>query len=114
MTEKSLRDSLKEAQAKGQNGLLIWASWNLWDDSASDLRPGNKNYDFALSQIAKGEEATIKAEWNGLSMPGIIAVPVRKLLSSDDFFNYVLKVCKENHYEGPITLVPENQLVESW
>ncbi|MDE5830148.1 MAG: hypothetical protein K2H53_00070 [Clostridia bacterium] len=113
MTEQLLRNSLNEAQKKAQDGLLIWANWNQWDDHASDLKLGNENYDFALSQIAKGEEATIKAEWNGLYMPSIIAVSVQKLLSSNDFFNHVLKVCKDGHYEGPITLVPANQLVES-
>ena len=113
MTEKLLWDSLNEAQKKAQYGLLIWANWHLWDDLASDLQPGNENYDITLSQIVKGEEVTIKAEWNGLSMPGIIAVSVQKLLSSSDFFNQVLKVCEESHYECPITLVPANQLAES-
>ena len=29
-----------------------------------------------------------------------------------DFFNKVLNVCEKGHYEGPITLVPANQLAE--
>ena len=113
MTEKLLRDSLNEAQKKGQDGLIIWANWRQWDDHALDLKPGNENYDFVLSQILKGEEATIKAEWNGLSMSCIIAVSVQKLLSSNDFFTQVLKACEEGHYEGPVTLIPANQIAES-
>ena len=113
MTEELLRDSLNEAQEKAQYGLLIWANWNQWDDHALDLKPGNENYDFALSQIAKDEEATINAEWNGFSMPCIIAVSVQKLLSSKDFFTQVLRVCEEGHYEGPVTLIPANQIVKS-
>ena len=113
MTEQLLRNAVKEAQEKYQLGLLIWANWTVWDDLAFDMKQGNEHYDIALSQIVKGEEVTIKAEWNGLSMPGIIAVSVQKLISSSDFFNQVLKVCEEGHYEGPITLVPANQLAES-
>lgn len=58
MTEKILRDTLKEAQAKDQLGLLVWANWRVWNDSAFEMKPGNKDYDFAFSQILKGEEAT--------------------------------------------------------
>ena len=113
MTEKLLRDSLKEAQEKEQIGLFIWANWTVWDDNGFDMKPGNESYDFALSQISKGEEATISAEWNGLSMPGIIAVSVQKLSSSDEFFNHVLNACEKGHYEGPITLVPLCEVSES-
>ncbi len=113
MTEELLRDSLNEAHEKAQDGLLVWANWNQWEDHVLDLKPGNKNYDFALSQIAKGEEATIKAKWYGLSMPCFIAVSVQKLLSSNDFFTQVLKVCEEGHYDGPVTLIPANQIVKS-
>lgn len=113
MTEKLLRDVLKEAQEKDQLGLLIWANWSVWDDSGFEMKSGNESYDFALSQISKGEEATISADWNGLSMPGIIAVSVQKLISSDEFFKLVLDTCEKGHYEGPITLVPLNEVSES-
>ncbi|MCI8700310.1 MAG: hypothetical protein HFJ47_03085 [Clostridia bacterium] len=76
------------------------------------MKQGNGHYDFALSQISKGEEATISTEWNGLSMPGIIAVSMQKLSSSDEFFAYVLSICKEGHYEGPITLIPSNEVID--
>lgn len=108
MTEQKLRNAVKEAQEKKQLGLLIWANWTVYDDLASDMKPGNEHYDFALSQISNGEEATISTEWNGLSMPGIIAISVQKLSSSDELFSQVLNACKEGHYEGPITLVPLN------
>lgn len=114
MTEKILRDSLKEAQEKDQLGLLIWANWNVWDDSAFDMKPGNEHYDFALFQISKGEEATVSANWNGLSMPGIIAVSVQKLSSSDEFFKHVLESCEKGNYQGPITLVPLNEVSKSY
>lgn len=112
MTEKLLRDVLKDAQEKDQIGLLIWANWSVWDDSGFEMRPGNESYDFAFSQISKGEEATIKADWNGLSMPGFFAVSVQKLNSSEDFFKYLLDACEKDHYEGPITLVPLNEVSE--
>lgn len=113
MTEKILRDTLKEAQAKDQLGLLVWANWRVWNDSAFEMKPGNKDYDFAFSQILKGEEATIRADWNGLSVPGFIAISVQKLNSSDEFFKHVLVTCQKGHYEGPITLVPSNKVSQS-
>ena len=114
MTEKLLRDTLKEAQKKAQLGLLIRANWTVWDESGFEVKPGNEHYDFAFSQISKGEEATIKSDWNGLSMPGFIAVSVQKLNSSDEFFKQVLDSCEKGHYEGPITLVPLNEISKSF
>lgn len=112
MTEKLLRDILDEAQEKDQLGLLIWANWTVWDHTGYQMKPGDERYDFAFYQISKGEEATIKANWNGLSMPGFIAVSVQKLRSSDEFFKQVLDACEKGHYEGPITLVPLNKVSE--
>ena len=114
MTEKRLRDTLTEAQEKDQLGLLIWANWTVWDDSGFEVKPGNESYDFALAQISKGEGATVSVEWNGLSMTGFIAVPVQKLLSSDEYFKHVLNSCEKGHYEGPITLVPLNEISKSF
>ena len=45
-------------------------------------------------------------------MPGIIAVSMHKLSSSDRFFTDVFSICKEGHYEGPITLVPSNEVID--
>lgn len=60
----------------------------------------------------KEKRQPIPTEWNGLSMPGIIAVSMQKLSSSDEFFAYVLSICKEEHYEGPITLIPSNEVID--
>ena len=59
MTEKLLRDSLIEAQGKGEIGLFIWANWRVWDDLAFEMKEGDEKYDFAISQVLKQEEATI-------------------------------------------------------
>ena len=112
MTEKLLRDSLKEAQEKGQIGLLIWANWTQWDDCAADIRQGNENYEFALSQILKEEEATITVEYIGIDMPVVIAVSVKKLESSKKFFEDVLEILQRNCYKGPVTLLPSNKISE--
>lgn len=113
MTEKLLRDTLKEAKEKQQLGLIIWSCWAVWDDLGFELKPGNEHYDFALSQISKNEEATTSVIWNGLSMPGFIAVSIEKLNSSDKLFNDILKVCEKEHFDGPITLIPLNKLAET-
>ena len=114
MTDKLLRNTLKEAKEKDQLGLLIWANWTVYDDLGYQMKPGNESYDFAFLQISKGEEATIKADWNGLSMPGFIAVSVQKLNSSNEFFLQVLDACEKGHYEGPIALVPLNEISKSF
>lgn len=106
MTEKLLRNALKEAKEKGHSGLLIWENQKIWNDLASDLEIGNESYDFALSQISKGNAAVILVKWNGISVAGLVAAPVQKLDSSDEFFRNVLKVCKRCHCKGPIVFVP--------
>jgi len=111
MTEKLLKDVLKEAQEKQQIGLLIWPMWRIWDDIAYEIKPGDKDYDFALSQVKKGEEATIVVQ-NGFLISHIIAIPVKKLLESEEFFKHVLKVCEQYQIEGPITLLPLNELAD--
>lgn len=110
MTKTILRNCLREAKRKGQIGLLIWPDWTLWDEYAFELKTGNAHYDTALEQIEKGQEMTITFEWNKLSMPGILAIPVQKLLSSDEFFKQVLNVCEKNRYKGPVTLLPLNEV----
>lgn len=110
MIKNILRSCIEEAQRRGQTGLLIWPSWNLWDNYAFELQQGNEYYDLALAQIAEGQETTITFDWNRLSIPGILAIPVEKLISSEKFFNDVLSICEKNHYKGPITLLPINEV----
>ena len=114
MTEKLLWDSLKEAQEKDQLGLLIWANWTVWDELGFEVKARKANYDFVFSQISKGEEVTVSAKCYGFTMPGFIAVPVQKLLSSDEYFKHVLNSCEKGHYEGPITLVPLHEISKSF
>ena len=113
MLKKLLQDSLKTAQEKQQIGLFIWSNWDIWYDCSSNVEPGTDNYNFALSQISKDEEATIYASWNGLSMPGLIAISVNKLNLSKDFYSQVLDVCKKGNYNGPITLIPSMEVIEN-
>lgn len=113
MTKKLLRDTLKEAQEKEQLGLLVWANWPLWDDCASDMKPGDKSYDFLLSQISKKEEGTIYKNWCGFNLPGIIGISVEKLSSSDESLHSLLDACQKGNYEGPITLIPLNEVAVS-
>lgn len=112
MTEELLRQVLQEAQEKQQIGFLIWHSWKSWDEVAYELREGNEHYDFALAQVANGNEATITHEWWGLKLPAAIAISVEKMNLSEEFFEQVLKICKENNYIGPVTLLPLNEVAE--
>lgn len=114
MTESLLRNSLKEAHDKGEGGLLIWSNWTFWREFAFDINPGTEYYDFALSQIQNEKEATINFFCNNVKMPGFVAVPVEKLLSSNDDFKRILLFCNQNHYSGPISLVPSNVLCQTF
>lgn len=117
MTEKMLRNILTEATEKKQIGIFIWANWRVWDDLAFEMKAGNRSYDFALSQITSEREATILTEIpgiSGFSTPGFIAISIKKVNSSDKFFKEVLKVCEKGHYEGPVTLIPLNELSEQY
>lgn len=59
MTELLLREVLKEAQRKEQQGMFFWTSWRFWDNCRNDMKLGNDSYEFALSQIFLGKEATV-------------------------------------------------------
>jgi len=106
MTEEKLRNALKEATEKGKIGLLIWSCWRTWDTFATDMLSGCKHYDVVLSQVEAGDEAKIYIDFNGFTMLGMFAVPIQKLLSSDEFFTHILNICEKEHYEGPISFLP--------
>ena len=112
MTEQKLRNALNEAKEKGQIGLLIWSCWRIWDEVGMRIGPGEEYFDFSLSQTQKGEEGTITFDCCGFPMTAMIAVPVQKLLYSDQFFDHILKECQDHNFEGPITLIPLNDLCE--
>ena len=114
MTEEVLRAALSEARDKNQTGLLIWANWNTWDDIAFDTKPGEENYDYALSQIAKDKESTCFVEVIGFKLPAYFAVSVSKLSNSDRFFKNVLTKCNKANFQGPVTLVPLNEVCKSF
>ena len=99
MTEKLLRDSLIEAQGKGEIGLFIWANWRVWDDLAFEMKEGDEKYDFAISTQLCGFDA-----------PGVLAVSISKMINSEEFFSHVLKTCEKGNYKGPITFIPSNEI----
>ena len=110
MTEDLLRRILKEANEKEQYGLFFWPDWRTWDCFGFDIKQeGEEQYEFALSQILKGEEATITVECIGLSMTAVLAISVKKLECSKKFFEYVLEILQRRCYEGPVTLLPSNK-----
>ena len=113
LTEELLRQVVQEAQEKCQIGLLIWHSWKIWDEVAYQLGKGNEYYEFALSQARQGKDAAINHSWCGLRLPGTLIIPVEKMHTSKEYFEYISKVCKQNNYEGPITLLPLNEVAES-
>ena len=110
MNEEILRQVIEETIKKNQQGILIWAGWDEWNNFWFKLKPGNEYYDFALSNIENGEDVTVQVDWNGLLMPGFIAVPIEKLNSCEEYFKKILSYCVKYYYNGPITLIPLNKL----
>lgn len=110
MIENLIRETLKEAQQKEQRGLLIWANWRVWDEFAFNMKEGNEIYDFALSHIERGGTAAIYVNMEGFYRTAIEIVPVEKLHSSTEYFENFVNMCKREQMEGPITLVPSNEV----
>lgn len=113
MEETLLREALRKAQEKAQLGLLIWANKKVWEKFACNMEEGNEEYDLALYQIKRGEAATIDLLMDGLCDTGIFAVSVDKLCSSALYFDAFLNTCRERRMEGPITLVPSNEVIHN-
>lgn len=110
MIENLLRETLKEAQEKEQRGLLVWSNWRVWDEFVFNMKEGNPNYDFALSHIERGETANIDFTMGGFYGTAIFAVSVEKLNSSKEYFENFSNMCREKQMEGPITLIPSNEV----
>ena len=112
MSKEQLLNVLKEANDKVQTGLFIWANWTIWDDIAFEMKPGNEDYDFAISRISQNRETTITYNCHSFEMPAFIAVPVGKLSFDEAFFNRVLEICNKCNCQGPFTLLPSNETVK--
>ncbi len=110
MKEEVLRGVTLDALERNQPGLLIWASWDEWEELDSEMKPGNELYDFAISRIMRNKEATVFQNIDGFEFIGCIAVSTEKLYTSKTFFNQVINYCKTNKFEGPITYLPSNEL----
>ena len=110
ITEQLLRDCVKEAQEKDQIGLFIWSSWKIWDEHGFDMKGDNELYDLSLSQMKKGLTTTIDLVVGGLFGIAFFAVPLEKLNSSEEYFKQILEACKSRQMEGPITLIPSNEV----
>ena len=111
--ETLLRKALRKAQENDQLGLLIWANKKVWENFVSTMEEGNEGYDLALYQIKRGEAATIDLLMDGLRETGIFAVSVDKLRSSGLYLDAFLNTCRESRMEGPITLVPSNEVIHN-
>jgi len=113
LTEDLLREALKEAQDKKQPGFLIWTSNTTCVNFVDALvEKGNEHYDFAMSQIMKGEYGTITYDFFGIKMPAAYIISVQKLQNCDESFQMILEACKIYNNIGPIMLIPTNQYAE--
>ena len=113
LTEDLLREALKEAQDKNQPGFLIWTGNRICLNFVDALiEKGNEHYDFAMSQVMKGECGTITYDLYGIKLPAAYIIAVQKLQNSDESFQMILEACKKYNDIGPILLIPNNQYAE--
>ena len=112
MNEGRLREILREAHEKGQEGLFIWHNEETWDTFNETTFSGDKSYDYAIKKLKRQKETTHSMEIFGIVVPLFISIPVKKMINDNNFFNSVLDVCKENGSVGPVTLIPSNELSE--
>lgn len=112
MDRQLLQDVLKEALKKEQFGIIIWANSTIFDSLASKLSPKSELYNHILEKVSKGDQMQLYADWNGFPMPGLIIIPVQKMLSYGSLFDYILYLCEKGHYDGPFTFIPSNELSE--
>ena len=112
MTEELLRQALKEAEKKGQQGLLIWSNWSIWEEIEHELDEGDERYNLILSQVEKGKEVILPIEYAGFQLSACIAVSVKKLSNVEGNFETILAICRQNSFCGPFTLLPLNELAD--
>ena len=111
-SKQLLREAVEEANQKKQQGLLIWLSRRMWDDSRDIMSQGNEHYDFAISQVFKDKDATITIDLFGLKTPAIFAVPVQKMKNSEEYFQMIINICEYFDNIGPITFIPSNEVAK--
>lgn len=112
MTEELLRQALKEAEKKGQLGLLIWSNWSIWEEMAYELDEEDERYNLVLAQVKEGREAVLPFEYAGFQLSACLAVSVKKLSNLEGNFEVILEICRQNHFMGPFTLLPLNELAD--
>lgn len=112
MTKRMLRRIITEAQEKGEKGIFVWTTWDIYSDYAGQIRPGNNEYEKAFSKIREGKDSVVYLEEMGLTFPVLVAIPISELLSEEGL-QQLFQTC-EKHCKGPITLVPSNELSDSF
>ena len=105
MTKLLLKQYADFASENSAVALIIWANWSARENYIASVYPGNFDFDAAMKAVAEDKEYIVTVTWNGLTMPGYIAVSVRKLLSSDTSLTEINNFCKLHSYNGPITII---------
>lgn len=108
MTRRMLKRIIAEAQEKGEKGIFVWTTWDIYSDYAGQIRPGNNEYEKAFSKIREGKDSVVYLEEMGLTFPVLVAIPIEEVLSEKGF-QQLFQACN-NNCKGPITLVPSNEL----
>ena len=112
ITENILWKALVEAIEINDIGLIIWPSWEEWENLSFKLHQGNEIYEYVLKKVKNNEVAIISSTYFGLKMTSILAVPVKNMIVSDKFFENILSICNKGTYQGPITFVVSNEIVQ--
>ena len=114
MTKKLLRDCLKEAEAKNQEGLIIWPDWRSYEELESELRLDKIDLPAFFRNIQNQKSTVFSVEWNGLILGHVFIASAKEMLSSEEFFKQVLETCEKQHLKGPVVLYPLKTICEAY
>lgn len=112
MTEKQLRTIVNQAMMDKQLGIILWPSWTVWDHHAFEIIKGNEIYNSILSSLRKNDYHIISVKWRGFEMPGIIAVPSRRMDKSEKYFKEIFDLHNRKYINGPITEFPSGNIIQ--
>ena len=111
MTEKFLRDALKEAQEKGQACLLVWANRDEFLNHSAKLDTfiflKKQKYEMVYGRTANMSSKGI-ANFVSSNRGWFMAIPVKKF-ENPRYFHYILQLLQREDYHGPISFIPSRE-----
>ena len=99
-----LKKVQEEAIRMGEQGILVWPNWNMYNYQSEEILRKGEQYELAMKSIIEKKNSTLKWKLMGvLELPGIFVIPTELIILTE-----VISGCE--NMEGPITFLPSNRL----